>query len=118
MPGTTQERQLAAWIFIKWFTSPKVQSLWVKVSSYYPTRQSTSDLLASYTKKNPVWTSAFALLPYAVYEPQLVSYNSVRDMVQKTFDQIIQGNGENIQELLDALTEKANQLQSEQSQRP
>ena len=33
---TTPERQLAAWLFVKWFTEPVQQARWVRASNYFP----------------------------------------------------------------------------------
>jgi multiple sugar transport system substrate-binding protein/sn-glycerol 3-phosphate transport system substrate-binding protein len=54
------------------------------------------------------------MLQYSYYEPQLISYQAVRDATEETFNAIMQGDGTNIKALLDQLTEKANQLQAEQ----
>jgi len=111
IPATTPETQLAAWLVIKWFTSPQVQAEWCRVSGYFPTRASTTELLTDYLDENPQWAQAVALLPYGTYEPQLISYQSVRDAVTQAFNAIMQGA--DIQATLDALTEQANQLQAE-----
>ena len=50
---TTPERQLAAWLFLKWFTEPPQQARWVKASNYFPARRSTRTLLAGYLEENP-----------------------------------------------------------------
>jgi ABC-type glycerol-3-phosphate transport system substrate-binding protein len=111
---TTPEQQLAAWIFIKWFTSPEIQAQWDVISGYFPTRASTEEFLADYNVENPQWGAALALLPYGYYEPQLISYQGVRDEAQKAFNEIMQGA--DIQSTLDALTETANELQAELSE--
>ena len=41
IPVTTPEQELAAWLFVKWFTSPEIQAQWVAASGYFPTRAST-----------------------------------------------------------------------------
>jgi multiple sugar transport system substrate-binding protein len=51
------------------------------------------------------------LLPYSYYEPQLISYQGVRDAVTQAFNEIMQGA--DVQETLDRLTENANALQAE-----
>ena len=51
------------------------------------------------------------LLPYGNYEPQLISYQAVRDAAQKAFNEIMQGA--DIQATLDQLTTDANELQAE-----
>jgi multiple sugar transport system substrate-binding protein len=111
---TTPEQQLAAWIFIKWFTSPEIQAQWDIISGYFPTRASTEEYLADYSTENPQWGAALSLLPYGYYEPQLISYQGVRDAAQQAFNEIMQGA--DVQATLDALTETANELQAELSE--
>jgi multiple sugar transport system substrate-binding protein/sn-glycerol 3-phosphate transport system substrate-binding protein len=105
------EQQLAAWIFVKWYTSPEVQAEWVRVSNYFPTRAGTEAFLADYVSENPVWGQALALLPFSAYEPQLISYTGVRDATTQAFNEIMQGA--DIQATLDTLTTTANEMQEE-----
>lgn len=109
--ATTPEQQLAAWIFIKWFTAPEAQAQWDQISGYFPTRQTTADHLTDYLSENPQWAQAVELLDYGTYEPQLISYQSVRDAVSEAFNQIMQGA--DIQETLTQVTEFANEQQEE-----
>ena len=111
IPATTPETQLAAWIFIKYYTSPEVQAGWVRASNYFPTRAATEEYLGDYMSENPHWAAAVSLLPYGYYEPQLISYQGVRDAAEQAFNEIMQG--EDIQATLDALTADANALQAE-----
>lgn len=116
---TTPEQELAAWIFIKWFTTPEVQAQWVDISGYFPTRRDTAEYLEGYTEENPQWGTALDLLEHGAYEPQLISYQSVRDQAEQVFNQVVLDlpadvgvdNPEPIRELLDALTEFANEQQ-------
>jgi multiple sugar transport system substrate-binding protein len=114
---TTPEQELAAWIFVKWFTTPEVQAQWDVISGYFPTRQSTSDFLTDYTTENPQWGQAVDMLEYSYYEPQLISYQSVRDAAQASFNEIMQlGDGwtvDDIAGILADLTATANELQDE-----
>ena len=41
IPVTTPEQELAAWNFVKWFTSPEIQAQWDQISGYFPTRAGT-----------------------------------------------------------------------------
>jgi len=109
--ATTPEQQLAAWIFTKWFTSPEVQAEWVDISGYFPTRAGTNEFLTGYDEENPQWAAARDLLPFAYYEPQLISYQGTRDAAEEAFNAIMQGA--DIQATLDELTETANELQEE-----
>jgi multiple sugar transport system substrate-binding protein/sn-glycerol 3-phosphate transport system substrate-binding protein len=111
MTRTAPEQELAAWIFVKWFTSPEIQAEWDKISGYFPTRATTAEYLTDYVNENPQWGQALDLLPYGSYEPQLISYQAVRDAAQKAFNEIMQGA--DAQTTLDSLTEEANKLQEE-----
>jgi len=111
IPVTTPETQLASWIFIKWFTSPEIQARWVEISGYFPTRASAADFLGEYVATNTQFGQALDLLQYGAFEPQLISYQSVRDSATAAFNEIMQGA--DIQTTLDALTEEANILQAE-----
>jgi multiple sugar transport system substrate-binding protein len=108
---TTPEKQLAAWEFVKWFTSPEIQARWVGASGYFPTNSGTTEFLSDYNEVNPVYGSALDLLSYGKFEPQLISYQSVRDAAEEAFNAILQGA--DVQETLDELTETANELQAE-----
>jgi multiple sugar transport system substrate-binding protein/sn-glycerol 3-phosphate transport system substrate-binding protein len=114
IPVTTPETQLAAWIFIKWFTSPETQADWVRASNYFPTRAGTQEYLGDYISENPQWGQALELLQFGMFEPQLISYQGVRDAAEMAFNEIMQGA--DIQATLDALTEEANELQAELSE--
>ncbi|WP_420642319.1 extracellular solute-binding protein [Candidatus Leptofilum sp.] len=108
---TTPEQQLAAWQFVKWFTSPEPQARWVEASNYFPTNAGAVEFLGDYNEQNPVWATALDLLQYGKFEPQLISYQSVRDAAQEAYNVIIQGG--DVQATLDDLTETANELQEE-----
>jgi hypothetical protein len=51
------------------------------------------------------------MLEFSYYEPQLISYQSVRDAAQAAFNEIMQGG--DIESILADLTETANELQDE-----
>ncbi|GJM43045.1 MAG: ABC transporter substrate-binding protein [Ardenticatenaceae bacterium] len=108
---TTPEQQLAAWDFIKWFTSPEAQADWVAASNYFPTNSGTVEYLDEYVEANPVYAQALDLLQYGKFEPQLISYTSVRDAAQEAYNAMVQGA--DVQATLDDLTETANELQEE-----
>jgi multiple sugar transport system substrate-binding protein/sn-glycerol 3-phosphate transport system substrate-binding protein len=118
--STTPEQQLAAWIFAKWFTLPENQARWVEISGYFPTRRDTQEYLEGYVEENPQWGSALDLLEYGNYEPQLISYQSVRDQAEETFNAVLSlpadvgvDNTDAIVGLLQELTDFANTQQDE-----
>jgi len=117
---TTPEQQLAAWIFVKWYTTPEVQAEWVRVSGYFPTREGTNEFLEGYVDENPQWGTALDMLQYSYYEPQLISYQSVRDAAAEAFNTIMNlpadvgvDNTGPIEEILVELTDFANAQQEE-----
>ena len=91
MGRTTPERQLAAWLFLKWFTEPSQQARWVEASNYFPARKSTKDALADYFAANPRYRQAYDLLEYGMAEPAVAGYEAVRRMISQTVVKVIQG---------------------------
>ena len=88
---TTPEEQLAAWLFLKWFTEPGQQARWVRASNYFPARRSTSAELAGYFEKNPQYKAAYELLGYGRSEPSLPGYQQVRRLIQDGMVDIVDG---------------------------
>ena len=101
--NTTAEKDLAAWLFIKWFTSPEVNAKWIEASAYHPIRISAVDLLAGYIAEKPLWATGIDLLPFGQAEPAWGSWSSVRRSVGDTFAAILQGTREDIPGLLTEL---------------
>ena len=115
IPKTTPEEQLAAWLYIKWFTEPEQMIRWDQISAYFPIRSTAAALsgLDEYKADNPQWTTALDLLQYAASEPQLVSYDSVRGEVSETYNRILQEDSPDIQAILDELNDTAAKLHAE-----
>lgn len=112
--ATTPEQELAAWEFIKWFTLPENQARWDQISGYFPTRAGTVEYLDDYITESSFgepYRQALDLLQYGTFEPQLISYQAVRDQAQEAFNIVMQGA--DVQETLDELTTNANDLQAE-----
>ncbi len=103
---TTPERQLAAWLFLKWFTEPPQQARWVQASNYFPARKSTQELLADYFLANPRYQHAYNLLDYGTAEPAVAGYDAVRRMISQTVVKVIQGG--DIESALQQLQRQAN----------
>jgi len=98
--STTPEKQLAAWLFIRWFTSPEINAQWIEASAYHPIRISAVDLLGDYIAANPLWAEGIELLPYGHSEPGWSSWSSVRRSVGDTFATVLQSPREDIPALL------------------
>jgi len=97
---TTPEQQLAAWLFIKWFTEPAQQNRWVQGSNYFPVRKSAAPELADYFR------TAFHLLEYGKSEPGTARYESVRRMIENAMVKIV--DGADMDRVLSQLEREAN----------
>ncbi len=89
IPKSTPERQLAAWIWLKYYTSPDPQAAWAKASMYFPTRMSVADQMTDFFAANPVYAKAYELLPYGIFEPPVPGYDFVRDEIEAVMAAIV-----------------------------
>ncbi len=105
--NTTPEQNMAAWLFLKYFSSPEVQVQWINASAYYPTRASVVPMLSDYTAANPIWTTGLDLLQYGKSEPARPSWTAVRRLLGDTFTQIIQATPDQVEPLLADLDTQA-----------
>ncbi len=112
VPKTTPEQELAAWLFVKWFTSPENNARWAKISNYFPVRDSAAALMEDYFAENPVYADAFELLQYGTYEAQWCAcYEEVRRMMENAYSEIL--DGADIDSTLAQLEADANQSLAE-----
>jgi multiple sugar transport system substrate-binding protein/sn-glycerol 3-phosphate transport system substrate-binding protein len=93
VPKTTPEKQLAAWLFIKWFSEPKQQARWAEISAYFPVRKSAEPLLADYLAKNKIYAAGWKLLNSSDLrsEPPYAGYDLVRDKMLAAYNAILDG---------------------------
>ncbi len=112
MGRSTPERELATWLFIKYYTSPESQAKWARASNYFPVRQSVADGLTEYFEQNPAYKTAFELLPYGTTEPPVPGYDFVRDRVQEVMAAI--ADGADVATALAELTTEANEILADQ----
>jgi multiple sugar transport system substrate-binding protein len=107
VPQTTPEQELAAWLFVKWFTEPEMNARWSKISNYFPVRISAAEAMTDYFEANPVFAQAFELMPYSTYEAQWCAcYEEVRRLMEEAYSAIL--DGEDIDATLTQLQEDAN----------
>jgi ABC-type glycerol-3-phosphate transport system substrate-binding protein len=72
------EKQLAAWILIKWLNQPENQAFLVETTGALPSRKSTNNLLEDYANDNHQWSIALDLVHYGVEDPNLGSWSIAR----------------------------------------
>jgi multiple sugar transport system substrate-binding protein/sn-glycerol 3-phosphate transport system substrate-binding protein len=90
---STPQKQLAAWLFLRWMSEPKQQSAWVRVSDYYPVRRSVANQLDDYIKTNPQFGQGFELLKNSRQqgEPTFPGYEQVRDAITTAVNAVLDG---------------------------
>lgn len=112
---STEDEQMASWLFVKWLTSPEIQARWVRISGYYGTQHSTENLLADYAAENPVWASGVALAAIGPSEPQTFpAWSSVRRSINGAAAELWNATDQaQVESILATLTQTANDLVAE-----
>ena len=77
LPSTPQ-RQLAAWLLIKWLIAPQNHARLIEETSGFPLRASELSHLATFQSRYPQWSAALEFLPLARTEPYFLSWATVR----------------------------------------
>jgi multiple sugar transport system substrate-binding protein/sn-glycerol 3-phosphate transport system substrate-binding protein len=108
MTKSSPEEELAAWLVLKYLTSPEIQAQWGRGAGYLPVRRDSADFLSGYFSEFPNYLRAFELLGDTSAEPSLPGYDFVRQEVALALEAIF--NGMEITETLDALNSSANQI--------
>ena len=103
---TTPEQQLAAWLFVKWFTEPERQARWVRASNYFPARRSAAGSLGDYFEANPQYATAYGMLDYGRTEPALAGYQQVRRQIADAMVAVMDGS--DLEKTLARLEREAN----------
>jgi ABC-type glycerol-3-phosphate transport system substrate-binding protein len=101
------QRDLAKWLFIKYWTGYDAVKKWVigtdeiRGSSYMPLQASLMDDpdVQAHLEKNPRYAEAVEYLGTGVIEPQLAGQQAVRDILEDAYIKIL--NGEDVQATLD-----------------
>lgn len=107
---TSPEEQLAAWLFLKYLTSPEVQAEWVQYSFYYPTRKDSLRFLRDFKTANPAWAEGVNILNYALAEPLDPSWEVVQQAVGDAFEYLLLEDFPGPIELLAELNQTAEEL--------
>jgi ABC-type glycerol-3-phosphate transport system substrate-binding protein len=86
MLKSSPEKQLAAWIFIRWLLDPRQDARLTQTTHLFPLRTSTLGQLADYQSSHPQWTDAVKLIPEGELQPQLASWRTVKVMLGDGFN--------------------------------
>ncbi len=85
---STPERELAAWLFIRWLSDPAQQARLVAAGSWLPLRASTYQQMSSYAAQHPQWKQAADLIAGAQSAPTLASWQTARPVLDDAFNQL------------------------------
>ncbi len=105
---TTDARQRAAFVFLKWLMDKDPNATWVKATAYFPARQSTKQALTDYIKSNPRYGQAYDWVQYGRGEPTVAAWNPVRNYIVDAINSIANGKA-TPENAMKTLTDKANQ---------
>jgi multiple sugar transport system substrate-binding protein len=89
---STPDKQMAAWLFVRWLLSPESQSQWVEQTGLFPLRHSVLDMVGPYLLASPQWGAANAALVHAQGVPQMASWRKVRYVLEDGMTVLFQEN--------------------------
>jgi len=87
---STLEKQLAAWLLVRWLLSPENQAQWVEATGLFPLRSSLHDMIGPFRSNLPQWDSAVGALSFGQTVPQLASWGDVRYLLEDGITVIFQ----------------------------
>ncbi len=108
--ATGEERQRAAWEFLKYLALPEITAKWAIGSGYMPVRRSAAELPAmrEWIAEHPVNAQVLDLIQYARPEPSPEGWQQVRGAIERTtVDALIARGGKTPEELAHALNVEA-----------
>lgn len=118
---TTPEKELAAWLVIKFLGQKEQTTRWAISTGYLPVRQSAkADVIAAF-KKNPSWgpvadsyAKMFDWAQYAMIESPVAGYDPVRALIDTdVMSKVLADPKADVKALLDAAVKKANAILKE-----
>lgn len=106
---TTEVKQKAAWLFLKYFTSTDVTAKWGSKSGYMPVRASAAAQMKDFFAQNPIIKEQFdKIVPYGVPEPSVRGEQEIRDFIREAMVSSYEGVAKP-KDALDAAVKKADE---------
>jgi len=108
------ERQLAAWLFFKYWAETENVTKWATAANYFPLRRSAieSPAMKEYLEGNPKYEKAFGFLPNGRVEPNVAGWQEIRSIMGDAMKQAVEG--EDPKAILDAAAAEANAVLANQ----
>jgi ABC-type glycerol-3-phosphate transport system substrate-binding protein len=112
---STAEKQLASWMFVKWFAEKDQTADWAIKSSYMPVRKSAAEnaALKSYWAKDTQGKAAFDLTGTAVPEPNVRGQQDIRTVIEDLLTSVTTGRVTDVEKAVKDAGAKANQILKE-----
>lgn len=109
---STPQKQLASWLFVKWFSDAAQTAEWAVKSSYMPVRKSAAetDVLKNAWKTDVQGKQAFDLIGTSVPEPNVRGQQDIRTVIEDMLNAVVAGKTTDIAAAVKAAGAKANQI--------
>lgn len=92
MLRSTPQRQLAAWLFVRWFSETPQTVRWSQLTGLLPLRQSAAQGLAAEFSLNAGLKVAFDLLTVARAQPDVPQWDSIAELLIHAVNAAVDGN--------------------------
>ena len=109
---STPQKQLASWLFVKWFSEKDQTADWATKSFYMPVRKTAADneaLKTFWTSKDPQGKQAFDVVAASIPEPNVRGQQEIRDVILDMIVKVTTGKATPEAAIKDAGT-RANQI--------
>ena len=109
---STPEKQLASWLFVKWFADAAQTAEWAVKSSYMPVRKSAqdTDTLKNAWKTDTQGKQAFDQIGSSIPEPNVRGQQDIRTVIEDMLNAVVAGKVTDIPAAVKAAGQKANQI--------
>lgn len=91
--GVPPDAQLGAWEFAKFLSSPEINAKWAIQTGYMPVRRATLDVpaFAEHLQRDGRYANAVETMNTSTFEPRVLYWESVRDVVDRQVDAVMNG---------------------------
>ncbi len=87
---TTPQRQLAAWLFIRWFSGVNQTRRWAEATTTLPLRKSAAQAMIK-KDMDPTLKTVLDLLPFGQSEPAVAGWDPAREVLAETMRAVAGG---------------------------
>ncbi len=92
MLRSTPSRQLAAWLFVRWFSDAPQTVRWSELTGWLPVRRSAAQGLAGVFATNSGLKVAFDLLSVAQAQPDIPQWDNIAELLVEAVNAAVRGD--------------------------